>query len=479
MDKLKMQSTNKVAENVKKIAELFPNTLTEVIKEYRKDGSPIMEYAIDFDLLRQELSDVLVEGPEERYQFTWPDKKSSILLSNAPIAKTLRPYREESADFDNTENLYIEGDNLEALKLLQETYLGKIKMIFIDPPYNTGNDFVYEDDFVQDTQQYLANSGQYDEMGNKLMQNTESNGRFHTDWLNMIYPRMRLSKDLMADDGVIFISIDDNEEENLKKICNEIFGEANFVATIVWKHTQQSKNDERHFSRQFNYILVYSKNKALLKDFYFDRTEEDNKNYSNPDNDSRGLWRSGDVRSPNYRKTLCYNIVAPNGSVINPPANGWRWSEESVKEKLKTGEIIFKKDFTGIIRKIYLSDQKGRIPENLWEGGRFGTTRQATAVIKDLFGGKQVFDTPKPVELVKSMCKIGTNKEDIVLDFFSGSATTAHAVMQINNEDGGKRKFIMVQLPEEVDEKTVAYKTGYKNICDIGKERIRRAGKKY
>lgn len=365
------------------------------------------------------------------------------------------------------------------LKLLQETYLGKIKMIYIDPPYNTGNDFVYEDDFAQSTDEYLANSGQFDEEGNRMVQNTESNGRFHTDWLNMIYPRLKLAKDLLSDDGIIFISIDDNELENLKKICEEIFGESNFVANIVWKHTQQSKNDELHFSRQYNHTVVYAKNKACLHRFYFERTDEDNKNYSNPDNDPKGMWRSGDVRSPNYRKTLCYDIVAPNGNIIKAPANGWRWSEESIKEKLSTGEIKFKDDFSGIIRKIYLCDQPGRTPENLWEGSRFGTTRQAAAMIKELFDGIQVFDTPKPIELIRSMMIIALKDNNaIVLDFFSGSATTAHAVMQLNAEDGGHRKFIMVQLPEKTDEKSEAYKAGYKTICEIGKERIRRAGQK-
>ena len=474
MDKLKMHSVNKVDENIAKIGAMFPNCLTE-----RKNEDGEVEYAIDFDMLKQELSSVIVEGNEERYQFTWPDKKKSILLANAPIAKTLRPCREESVDFDTTENLYIEGDNLDVLKLLQETYLGKIKMIYIDPPYNTGNDFVYNDDFAEDADTYLANSGQFDAEGNRLVQNTESNGRFHTDWLNMLYPRLKLAKDLLTDDGVIFISIDDNELENLKKLCEEVFGESNFVANIVWKHTQQSKNDELHFSRQYNHTILYAKNKSALHRFYFERTDEDNKNYSNPDNDPKGMWRSGDVRSPNYRKTLCYDIIAPNGNKIKAPANGWRWSEESVKEKIASGEIKFKDDYSGIIRKIYLCDQPGRTPENLWEGNRFGTTRQAAAMIKDLFDGIQVFDTPKPIELIRNMMIVALNTKDaVVLDFFSGSATTAHAVMQLNAEDGGKRKFIMVQLPEETDTKSEAYKAGYKNICEIGKERIRRAGKK-
>lgn len=485
MEHLKMHTPDLADENFAKLAALFPNAVTET-----KDENGNVVRAIDADVLRQEISATVVEGSQERYQFTWPDKKKSVVLANQPIAKTLRLDREKSVGRDgtpgsiDTENIYIEGDNLDALKLLQETYLGKVKMIYIDPPYNTGNDFIYEDDFSQSADEYLGNSGQFDEEGNRLVQNTESNGRFHTDWLNMLYPRLRLAKDLLTDDGVIFISIDDNEIENLKKCCNEIFGENNFIANIIWKHTQQSKNDEPYFSRQYNHILVYAKTKALLSPFYFERTEEDNKNYGNPDSDPKGLWRSGDVRSPNYRKTLCYTITAPNGTIIQPPANGWRWSEESLKKKISTGEVKFKSDNTGIIRKIYLCDQPGRTPENLWEGNLFGTTRQATATIKDLFDGVQVFDTPKPTELIKKMLEIAAPQDSIILDFFSGSATTAHAVMQLNMEEIGNqggyanRKFIMVQLPEQTDAKSEAYKAGYKTICEIGEERIRRAGKK-
>lgn len=473
MEKLNMQTTNIVDENIKRIGELFPNCLTE-----RLDVNGKPEMAIDFDTLRQELSRYIVEGNEERYLFSWPDKRNAIRLANAPTTDTLRPCRNESVDFDSTKNLYIEGDNLQVLKLLRENYLGKVKMIYIDPPYNTGNDFVYNDDFAQSADEYIHNSGQLDEEGNRLVANTESNGRFHTDWLNMIYPRLKVAKDLLSEDGVIFISIDDNEEENLRKICNEIYGEQNFLTDIIWKHTQQSKNDELYFSRQYNHTLCFCKRIEKLHRFYFSRTEEDNKNYSNPDNDPKGLWRSGDVRSPNFRKTLCFDIIAPNGNIIKAPDNGWRWSEDSIKEKICSGEIVFKKDNSGIIRKIYLCDQEGRIPENLWEGVRFGTTRTAAAVIKSIFDNKQVFDTPKPHELVMRMMEIATIEDSIILDFFSGSATTAHAVMQLNAEDGGNRKFIMVQLPEETDEKSEAYKAGYKNICEIGKERIRRAGTK-
>lgn len=473
MERLKMQTDNLADEKFKLLENFFPNAITEIVDE---NGNTVR--AVDADVLKQEISCDVVEGRDERYQFTWPDKKKAILLSNSPISETLRPDKSESVDFDITENLYIEGDNLDVLKLMQETYLGKIKMIYIDPPYNTGGDFIYNDDYEESAQEYLLKSGQYDAEKNQLVTNMESNGRYHTDWLNMIYPRLRIAKNLLAEDGVIFISIDDNELENLKKVCEEIFGETNFIANIVWKHTQQSKNDELYFSRQYNHTLVYARDKSLVKRFYFERTEEDNKNYSNPDGDPKGAWRSGDVRSPNYRKNLCFDIIAPDGTHIKAPQNGWRWSEESIKEKTSTGEIKFKDDNSGIIRKIYLCDQPGRTPENLWEGQRFGTTRQAAAMIKELFDGVQVFDTPKPIELIEAMMQLVTDEDSIVLDFFSGSATTAHAVMDLNNKDGGHRRFILVQLSEETGEKSDAYKAGYFNIVDIGKERIRRAGKK-
>lgn len=472
MDKLKMESVDLTAQNIEKIGALFPNCITETADENGK-----LKKAINFDMLKQMLSDEVAEG-DEAYEFTWVGKKASIVEANKPIRKTLRPCKEESVDWDSTENLYIEGDNLEVLKLLQESYLGKVKMIYIDPPYNTGNDFIYNDDFKMTGEEYADVAGEIDEDGNRMVKNADTNGRFHSDWCSMIYSRLMLARNLLSDDGVIFISIDDNELENLKKICEEVFSEVNFIANIIWKHTQQSKNDERHFSRQYNHTLVYAKNKRCVDNFYFERTPEDNKNYNNPDCDPKGAWRSGDVRSPSYRKTLCYEIIAPNGNKIAPPDNGWRWSEDTLAEKMKTGEIVFKKDFTGIIRKIYLSDQPGRTPENLWQGDKFGTTRQASAMIKKLFDDKQVFDTPKPHELIKQMMFISSYKDSIILDFFSGSATTAHAVMQLNAEDGGHRKFIMVQIQEKTPEKSEAYKAGYKNICEIGKERIRRAGKK-
>lgn len=468
MDKLKMHTPNRADDNFKKLAALFPNAVTETI-----DENGVVVRAIDKDVLMQEIS---WDGNEERYQFTWPDKKKSVLLANAPINKTLRPCREESVDFDTTENLYIEGDNLEVLKLLQETYLGKIKVIFIDPPYNTGGDFLYDDNFAQSAEEYISISGQYDNDGNRLVKNFDSNGRFHTDWLNMMYPRLRLAKDILSDDGVIFISIDDNEVENLKKICCEVFGQSNFIANIVWQHSIQPKGYLGTFSVHHNHILCFSKSNNFELGS-FERTAEDNKAYSNPDNDPKGPWRSGDVRNALYRPNLIYDIISPSGKVIKPCENGWRWSKETVQEKLRTGEIIFSKDETRIIRKIYLSTLEGRAPETIWFGKDVGTTREAMTELKKLFN-KPPFDTPKPTGLIKKLLRLVQDNEYIVLDFFSGSATTAHAVMQLNAEDGGKRKFIMVQLPEETDEKSEAYKAGYKNICEIGKERIRRAGAK-
>jgi len=493
MEKLKMHSPNLTQDNIARIRELFPGCVTEVeddnpqITQMNTDSKTEeiicenrrnLRMKIDFDLLRQELSDSIVEGPQERYHLNWPGKREALLTANAPIARTLRPCREESVDFDTTKNLFIEGDNLEALKLLQETYLGKVKMIYIDPPYNTGNDFIYEDDFAENAEEFLKRSNQKDEEGNRLVTNTEANGRFQSDWLSLIYPRLRMARNLLTEDGAIFINIDDSELGNLRKICDEVFGEDNFVANIAWKHTQQSKNDERYFARVYNSLLIYRKSDELTK-FRFPRSAEDNRNYSNPDNDPKGDWRAGDVRSPSYRKTLCFDIITPSGKKIEPPDNGWRWSEDSVKDKIKSGEIKFNADETKIIRKIYLADQEGRTPENLWDGEVAGTSRQANAELKGLFDGNVPFDTPKPTALLKRISQLFYGqKEYITLDFFAGSGSTADAVMQLNAEDGGNRKFIMVQLPEPCDEKSEAFKAGYKTIAEISKERIRRAGKK-
>ena len=472
-----MQSLDKVAENIRNVEALFPNAVTE-----QKFGGAIRK-VVDFDVLRQELSDCIVEGPEERYQFTWPDKRKSILAANAPINKTLRPCREESVNFDTTENLYIEGDNLEVLKLLQETYLGKVKMIYIDPPYNTGNDFVYNDDFKQKAAEYLENSGQYDEDGNQMVQNTESNGRFHTDWLNMMYPRLKLAKDLLADDGVIFISIDDNEVDNLKKISDMIFGENNFVVRIIWKKRSTPPND-KIIGAAHEYALVYAKNVINIKLNLRERTEEQKARYKNPDNHPKGAWVAGDlsgnVKGGRYVDSLNYPITNPNtGEKHYPPHNGnWRFSKEKVELLLKNNEISFGDDGLGRPKlKRFLCDVKSGVTyTSLWDFVPLNT--QGSAEMTSLLGNLAIFDNPKPVDFIKELLKTGSSRESFILDFFSGSATTAHAVMQLNAEDGGKRKFIMVQLPELTDEKSEAYKAGYKNICEIGKERIRRAGKK-
>ena len=362
---------------------------------------------------------------DKAYGLVWEDKPEAVeerMQEELPVLKEVKERALISDSKDAPNHILIEGDNLEALTTLAYTHAGRIDVIYIDPPYNTGNkDFVYNDKIINPDDEYK-----------------------HSKWLSFMSRRLRIAKQLLSDKGVIFISIDDNEQAQLKLLCDEVFGEDNFVANIIWKHTQQSKNDELHFSRQYNYTLCYAKQKDCLHRFYFERTEEDNKNYKNPDNDPKGVWRSGDVRSPNYRKTLCFDIIAPNGTVIHAPQNGWRWSEESIKEKIKSKEIIFKQDYSGIIRKIYLCDQKGRTPENLWEGPRFGTTRQAAATIKDIFDGVQVFDTPKPHELIMRIEEIASSQDSTILDFFAGSGTTLHATMQLNAEDGGHRQCILV-----------------------------------
>lgn len=475
MDKLKMQTANKADENFKKLAAMFPNAVTETIDE---NGEVVR--AIDKDVLMQEISCKVVDGNEERYQFTWPDKKKSVLLANAPINKTLRPCREESVDFDNTENLYIEGDNLEVLKLLQETYLGKVKMIYIDPPYNTGNDFVYADDFAQSTDEYLENSGQFDDDGNRLVKNLDSNGRFHTDWLNMIYPRLKLAKDLLSDDGAIFISIDDYENDNIKKICNEVFGNQNFVACVVWQRNYAPISLKKFFSESHEYCFVYAKNKENFKMNLLPRSDKQNKDYKNPDNDPRGVWKVGNLTvGPAVEKQI-YEITGPTGRKFLPPSGYcWRFTKEKFEQMRADNRIWFGTDGNNSpVPKLFLSEvQDGVTPMTLWTFEEAGHNQIATRELRDIFNGA-VFTSPKPIKYITRYLHIGMNQNDIILDFFSGSATTAHAVMQLNAEDGGNRKFIMVQLPEETDEKSEAYKAGYKNICEIGKERIRRAAKK-
>ena len=480
MERLKMHTPDLADENFAKLAALFPNAVTET-----KDENGNVVRAIDADVLRQEISATVVEGSQERYQFTWPDKKKSVVLANQPIAKTLRLDREKSVGRDgtpgsiDTENIYIEGDNLDALKLLQETYLGKVKMIYIDPPYNTGNDFIYEDDFSQDADEYLGNSGQFDEEGNRLVQNTESNGRFHTDWLNMLYPRLRLAKDLLTDDGVIFISIDDNEYSHLKDICDEIFGNQSYLATFVWKRRASSQMDKSKCSADHEYILAY-------KGKCFDALrgiDKDFKGYSNPDNDPRGPWTTGDLTvgmTGDMRPNQYYDLVDPKtGKIYKPNYNRvWSYIPESMNQLIAENRIVFPEDTSKRpMKKRFASELDSRTnPESTWLD-KVGMNTEGTKQMYELFG-KAFFSYTKPVSLIKELVLQVVNKDDIVFDFFSGSATTAHAVMQLNAEDGGHRKFIMVQLPEQTDAKSEAYKAGYKTICEIGEERIRRAGKK-
>lgn len=465
MDKLRMQSSNGVEDNIMKIAQLFPDCVTETVDE--KSGQP--KHLIDFEKLKQNLSDSVMSERAERYQFTWPDKSKAILLANSPINATLRPCREDSIDFDNTQNLYIEGDNLDVLKCLKETYLHKVKMIYIDPPYNTGNDFVYEDDFAQSSEEYLANSGQFDEQGNRMFTNAESNGRFHTDWLNMIYPRLKVARDLLTDDGAIFISIGDDEGDNLQKVCDEIFGEKNFIADICHKHRASVSND-RIISENHNHLLFYCKKVATLFSKHKLIGEDPVLEGFNLE-DERGKYKLTPVDGPGGAKkgNPHYEFLGVTGY--------WRYSKETMQAKYDQGLIV--RTTNGLQQKYYLEQAKlSRRTVTTWWDDNF-LTSSATKQLIDLMGTK-TFDNPKNVNLLLRCLKMITkfDKDSLILDFFSGSATTAHAVMQLNSEDGGNRKFIMVQLPEKTDEKSEAFKAGYKNICEIGKERIRRAGKK-
>ena len=477
MDKLRMQSTNGVQENIGKIQSLFPDCVTETIDE--RTGELVRK--VDFEKLQQNLSAVIISGREERYQFTWPDKKKAILLANSPVNAALRPCREESVDFDNTQNLYIEGDNLDVLKCLKETYLHKVKMIYIDPPYNTGNDFVYEDDFAESSAEYLANSGQFDEQGNRLVTNTESNGRFHTDWLNMIYPRLKVARDLLTDDGVIFISIDDNEIENLRKVCDEIFGESNFVAQLIWERAYSPKNDARFISNSHDYVLMFAKDINQFVIGRLERTAEANSRYSNPDNDPRGDWKPSDMSVKTYNVESDYPITTPSGRVVEPPAGRcWRLSKNAFFERLRDNRIWFGPDGNSVpCIKRFLSELKfdGMAPTSILFYKDVGHSQEGAKEVVALFGDKGVFDGPKPVRLLQRLITLANLKDDsIVLDFFSGSATTAHALLKTNAEKEKHCKFILVQLPEEVSE--TKKDQGYKTICEIGKERIRRAGKK-
>ncbi len=480
MDKLKMQTENIADKNFEMLSKMFPNALTETITGYDDDGKPIVERAIDADVLRQEISCKVVEGKDERYQFTWPDKKKAVLMANKAINKTIRPCKEKSVNFKETENIYIEGDNLEVLKLLQETYLGKIKLIYIDPPYNTGHDFIYSDNFSKTISDYLSSSGQYDDDGNLMVANLESNGRFHSDWLNMMYSRLRLAKNLLSDDGVIVISIDDNEQHNLRKICDEIFGASSFVTDFIW-NSRKSVSNDAVVSLNHNYTLVYAKNMSV---FYENKATfklpDTGEGFDNPDNDPRGKWKADPFDSPGIRPNLTYKITNPNNGAEYWPPEGrcWRTGEKEYLQFLEEGRIVFGKNGTSKPQlKRFFSDaqSKGLTPKSLWDD--CGTATDGTKEIIDIFGTK-VFDTPKPVGFIKRIIELCTDENSIVLDFFSGSATTAHAVIEKNAEDGGKRKFILVQVPEKCGENSQAKNAGYQTICDIGEDRIRRIGDK-
>lgn len=470
------QSADLVAGNIDQLKALFPDLITE-----GPNGT-----AVNVDVLKALVGDQTVTDADEKYGLNWHGKRRARQLALTPSTGTLRPCPDESVDWDTTQNLMIEGDNLEVLKLLQKSYAGKVKLIYIDPPYNTGKDFVYPDNFQDNIKNYLELTAQL-EGGQKISSNTEASGRFHTDWLNMMYPRLKLARNLLRDDGVIFITIDDNEVFHLRQLLNDVFGEENFVANVVWNHTKQSKNDEKYFSRHHNQILVFRKSEKLEK-FQFERSEENNRNYANPDNDPKGDWRAGDVRSPNFRATLRFPIVSPSGIVIEPPENGWRWSEASIKEKIASGEIIFVDNETRILRKIYLADQDGRTPENLWSAEFAGTTRQANAELKELFDSPP-FDTPKPISLGQRILSLTTAgaESDIIVDFFAGSGTTGHAVLAQNASDGGKRRYILVQLPEPLDPENKDQSSAAefcdqlerpRTIAELTKERLRRAAAK-
>jgi len=481
MDKLNLHTPDFTEGNIAKIAELFPSCIVEA-----RDDNGALTRKVDFDQLRQELSDSIVEGPQERYRLDWPGKRESLLTANAPIAKTLRPCREESVDFNTTQNLFIEGDNLDALKLLQETYLGKVKMIYIDPPYNTGHDFIYDDKFQEHSEEFLKRSNQKTDSGERLLANTESNGRFHSDWLSMIYSRLKLSRNLLREDGAIFISIDDSEEQSLRAICDEIFGEDNFVVPIIWQKRITPEN-RRSFSFEHDYVLCYAKNAEIFREQrnLLPLTVEARARYRNPDNDPRGDWLSvpAIAQAGHATKSQFYKLISPNGREIDPPAGCcWRYSEAKMKTEIGTNSIWFGKDGNGAPRiKRFLTDtRQGLTPSTLWTADAVGSNEQGKKDLSSLFDGQVIFDSPKPPSLIDRILQIATNGTDgeIIMDFFSGSASAAHATMIRNSSDSGNRRHIMIQLPEECASESSAYKAGYNTIAEIGKERIRRAGKK-
>ena len=489
MDKLPMHSTDIVDENIEKIGKLFPNAITE----REVDGK--VQLGIDFDVLKQELSKEIVDGPQERYQFTWPDKKKSILFANEPTTKTLRLEREKSVARDgksggvDSENIYIEGDNLEALKILRETYLEKVKMIYIDPPYNTGNDFIYEDDFSQTTEDYVQNSGQTDEEGNRLVQNTESNGRFHTDWLNMIYPRLKIAKDLLTDDGAVFISIDDHERDNLNKMCSEIFGTENYIATFPWRKRTAKSDVPFGISQDFEWVICFAKSQSFMAS-----VQGKERNYYETEDFAGKPWRIHDLTkqtTASERPNSFFTMVNPKTGEQYPanPNRTWAITEDTFKKYNAEGRIVFPGDYNFLrISKPALrywkeddmkkaGDNFGRVAVSTKFPDEIGMSQDGTKEVTELFNRK-LFAFPKPISFIKFLISIQTKNEDIVLDFFSGSATTSHAVMKLNAEDGGHRKYIMIQLPETTKDNSEAHKAGYKTICDIGEERIRRAGRK-
>ena len=482
MRKPKFETPDLTSENIEKIAALFPNCITEMLDEERSTPEKkVYKRAINFEMLKQMLSPDVVDG-DEAYEFTWVGKKAAIVEANKPIRKTLRPCVAESKDWDNTENLYIEGDNLEVLKLLQESYLGKVKMTYIDPPYNTGNDFIYADDFKKESEEWKVESGEWSEEGDRLFKNTDSNGRFHSDWCSMIYSRLMLARNLLTDDGVIFISIDDNEQENLKKCCDEVFGGQNFVAQLVWERAYAPKNDARFISNSHDYVLMYARNLANFVIGRLPRTEEANARYQNPDNDPRGVWKPSDLSVKTYNAACDYPITTPSGRVIEPPAGRcWSLSKNAFLERLQDNRIYFGADGNSVpCMKRFLTELKydGMAPTSIMFYKDVGHSQEgAKEVTKLLDAG--AFDGPKPVRLLTRLLTLANLKDDsIVLDFFSGSATTAHAVMQMNADKGSHIKYAMVQLPEMCDEEGTAYKAGFSTICEIGKERIRRAGEK-
>ena len=474
MDKVKMTTPDGVTENIEKLSALFPAAVTEMRGE---DGT--LRKGIDFEKLKQLLSRDIVEGGE-RYEFSWVGKKAAMAEAARPTTETLRPVKADSRNWDTTENLYIEGDNLAALKILQESYLGKVKMIYIDPPYNTGNDFIYKDNTTHTQYEEDTRIGMFDEDDNHLFKNIDTNGRFHSDWCSMIYTRLRIARNFLTDNGAIFISIDDHENDNIKKLCNEVFGEHNFVACVVWQRNYAPISLKKFFSESHEYCFVYAKNINSFEMNLLPRTEKQNKDYTNPDNDPRGVWKVGNLTVGPAVEKQVYEITGPTGKKFLPPSGYcWRFTQERFAELRKDNRIWFGSDGNGSpVPKLFLTEvQNGVTPMTLWTFDEAGHNQIATRELRDIFG-KSIFTSPKPTKYILRYLQIGSNADDIILDFFSGSATTAHAIMQLNAEDGGHRKFIMVQLPEPCDEKSEAYKAGYKNICEIGKERIRRAGDK-